>query len=40
MVRTQQARFLIHVADRAQIASDDLKVGVLANVVLGHLEHP
>ena len=39
MVGTEEAGLLVLVADRAEVAADDLPVGVLANVVLGHLEH-
>ena len=36
---TEQARFLIHVANWTEITADNFKVGVLADVVLCHLEH-
>ncbi len=39
MVRIKKARFLVLVRDRTQVPSDDLEVGVLADVVLRHLEH-
>ena len=36
---TEQSRLLIHVADRAEVSADDLKLGILSNVVFGHFEH-
>lgn len=39
MLCAEQARLLVHVAHGAEVPADDLKVGVLAHVVLGHLEH-
>lgn len=39
MTSAEQPGFLVHVTDRAEIASHDLKVGVLPDIVLRHLEH-
>ena len=39
MMCAEQAGLLVLVTDRAEVAADDLKVGVLADVVLGHFEH-
>ena len=39
MIRREQTGFLVLVADRTEVPADDLKVCVLADVVLGHLEH-
>ena len=39
VVRAEEARLLVLVTDRAKVAPDDLPVGILADVVLGHLEH-
>lgn len=39
MASTEQPGFFVHVADGAEIAPQDLKVRILADVVLGHLEH-
>ena len=39
MVRIKKAGFLVLVRDRTEVPSNDLEVGVLADVVLGHLEH-
>ena len=39
MVCIKKAGFLVLVRDRTQIPPDDLEIGVLADVVLGHLEH-
>jgi len=39
MFRTQQARFHILVTDGTEVASDNLEVGILSAIVLGHFEH-
>ena len=39
MVCAEKPGLLVLVADRAEVAADNLEVGVLADVVLGHLEH-
>ena len=39
MIGREQTGFVVLVADRTQVAANDLEVSVLANVVLGHLEH-
>jgi len=39
MMCTQQAWFLVHVADRTKIASNNLEIGILSNIVFRHLEH-
>ena len=39
MVGVDETGLLVLVADRAEVAADDLPVGVLADVVLGHLKH-
>lgn len=39
MASAEETRFLVHIANRAEIATDDLKVGVLPDIVLGHFEH-
>lgn len=39
VVCAEQARLLVLVAHGAEVAADDLKVGVLADIVDGHLEH-
>lgn len=36
---TEQSRFLIHVADGTQISPYDLEIGILPNIIFGHLEH-
>lgn len=38
-MRSEQAGLVILVADGTEVSTDDFKVGVLANVVLCHLEH-
>lgn len=40
MIRRQESWLLVLVADRTEVAADDLKVCALTNVVLRHLEHP
>jgi len=35
----KQTRFPIHVTDRTEIAADDLKISILANIVLCHFKH-
>ncbi len=35
----EKARLLVLVAHWTEVAADDLEVGVLADIVLGHLEH-
>ena len=40
MLRIEKAGLLVLVRDRTEVPSDDLEVGVLPDVVLGHLEHP
>jgi hypothetical protein len=39
VLRGEEPGLLVHVADRGEVAADDLKVGVLPDVVDGHLEH-
>ena len=39
VLSAQQTRFLVHVADGAEVAGDDLKFCILAHVVPRHLEH-
>lgn len=39
MFCTEQAWLLVHVADRTEIPAHNLKIGILADVILGHLEH-
>ena len=39
VLSAQQTRFLVHVADRAEVACDDLKFCILPHVVPRHLEH-
>lgn len=39
MLSTQKTCFLVHVTDRTEIATNDFKVSVLSNVVLGHFKH-
>lgn len=39
MMGTEQAWFLVHVADRAEIASYNLELGVLPDIILGHFKH-
>ena len=39
MVCAEKPRLLVLVADRTEVSADDLEVGILANVVLGHLKH-
>ncbi len=40
MIRRQESWLLVLVADRTEVATDDLKVCALTNIVLRHLEHP
>ena len=40
MLRIEKTGLLVLVRDRTEVPSDDLEVGVLTDVVLGHLEHP
>ena len=39
MVCAEQTRLVVLVAHGTQIPADDLEVGVLPNIVLGHFEH-
>ena len=39
MLCTEKTGLLVLIAHRAEVAADNLEVGILANVVLGHLEH-
>ena len=39
VVCIEQTRFLVLIADWTEVSADNLKIGVLSNVVLGHLEH-
>lgn len=39
MLCTEQTGLLVHVAHGTEVAPDDLEIGVLADVVDGHLEH-
>ena len=39
MVCAEKTRLLVLVAHGAQVAADDLEVGVLPGIVDGHLEH-
>jgi hypothetical protein len=39
MVCTEQARLLVLIRDGTHVATHDFEIGILANVVLGHLEH-
>lgn len=36
---TQEARLLIHIADRTEITANDLIVGLLPSIISGHLKH-
>jgi hypothetical protein len=36
---TEEPRFLVHVAHRAQISTKDFEISVLSDIVFGHLEH-
>jgi len=36
----EQTGFLVLIADWAEVSSNNLEIGVLSNVILGHLEHP
>ena len=36
---TEETWFLVHIADRGEIASKNLELGILPDVVLGHFEH-
>jgi hypothetical protein len=40
VVGAEQPRLLVHVRDRTEIPAYDLKIGVMADVVAGHFEHP
>ena len=40
VMTTEKTRLLVLVTDGTEIASHDFKLGVLANVVARHLEHP
>ena len=40
MIGCEQTRLVVLVADGTEISADDLEIGVLANIVLRHLEHP
>ena len=39
MLCVQKPRLLILVRDRAQVPAHDLPIGILTDVVLGHLKH-
>ena len=39
MLCAEKTRLLVLIAHRAEVAADNLEVGILADVVLGHLEH-
>ena len=39
MLRAKQPRFLVHVAHRAEITTDDLEIRILPDIILGHFEH-
>ena len=39
MLRAKQPRFLVHVAHRAEITTDDLELGILPDIILSHFEH-
>lgn len=39
MVGAKKALFLVHVAYGTEISSHDLKVCVVSDIILGHLEH-
>ena len=39
MIRSEETWFVVLVTDGAKVAPDDLKVGILADVILRHLEH-
>ena len=36
---TEQTWFLVHVGDRTEIATNDLKIGIVPNIVLRHFKH-
>ena len=40
MLGREQARLDIFVADGREISADDFELGVVANVIDGHLKHP
>ena len=39
MLCVQKPRLLVLVRDRTQVPAHDLPIGILTNVVLGHLKH-
>ena len=39
MLCAEKARLLVLIAHRAEVAAYNLEVGILADVVLGHLKH-
>ena len=39
VMRREEARLLVLVRDGREVSADDLPVGILADVVLGHLKH-
>lgn len=39
-MRTEQSRLLVHITDWAEVPAHNFKIGILTDIVLGHLEHP
>lgn len=39
MICIEQTGFLVLITDWTEVASNNLEIGVLSNVILGHLEH-
>jgi hypothetical protein len=40
MEGTEQPRLLVHITDRTEISANNLEIGILAHIILGHLKHP